>query len=112
MFCIHGKRRRSLRIAAAAALEAFPSILNTDQMAGKLTLFKSGNSGSFPLPLPPSTPHPNPFLFLLLLHHHHRSLRLRLSIFPFEDPHSAVPAGNRLKLEGTRESDTVMKQSG
>lgn len=37
----------------------FPSILNTDQMAGKLTLFKSGNSGSFPPPLL-FAPHPNP----------------------------------------------------
>lgn len=54
-FCIDGSRQRSLLAVAAAALEAFPSIPNTDQMAGKLTLFKFGNSGSFPPP-PPAPP--------------------------------------------------------
>lgn len=52
-------RKGSFGITAAAALEAFPFILNTDQMARKLTLFRSANSDFFfYLPRPPSSPEP------------------------------------------------------
>lgn len=61
-FCKHSnlKKKPSFASWLRQPWRLFPSILNTDQMAGKLTLFKSGNSGSSTAPLPVPRPDPPP----------------------------------------------------
>lgn len=54
------------------AFKASPSMLNIGQMAGKLTLFKSGNSRLFSQP--PPQPHPPPSPPSLFHHHFSTSL--------------------------------------
>lgn len=107
--CNLQQKQISLTVAPSP-FKALPSIQNTGQMAGKLTLFKSGNSGPFSYSPTTSTwTSPNPHTNKHTCAHTPSSspLLLWLTIFPLKITEVACWGGNTLKLERTCEKNQI-----